>query len=186
MTNLLFILNFIAFVVAAIWWHKTRDFEPAIASLTLAATLLGFIIKFRSNQNKSEDNNKIEEAIKEKPIIEEGQKLSASDEKRETQTGHIVDYVLNVNLNLQITDNEKNILIRFSKFHRGQHTQGYRLDWIDNELLKDIPSSTSHLILENLLDKGYLERWTTKLGNTYYCISDNGRRFLVENRLITI
>ena len=101
-------------------------------------------------------------------------------------TKHIVEYIINFPLDPVVTPEEVSILRRFSKFPRGQRTQGYRLDWIFEELLSDISASTAHLILENLLAKGYLERWTTRLGNMYYRISDNGRHYLVDNRLVQL
>lgn len=107
-----------------------------------------------------------------------------SSRPEERNKSHIVDYVINLPLDMQLTDKELAILRRFADFPRSQYTQAYRLAWIYDELLADIPSGVSHMILENLLEKGHLEKYVTKLGSVYYRVSDGGRKFLVDNELI--
>ena len=180
MYKILLGINTVAFIIAFTWCFQTRDFEPAITTFTLLATLIGIFTKIRSKHKRSV-NREVVGNSSEKIKQEEG-----GLNKEEAQSSHIVDYVINFDFDSQVTDEELNILSRFAEFPRGAHTQGYRLDWIYNDLLKDIPQSTTHIILENLLDKGFLEKWITKRGSTYYRLSDNGRRFLVEKRLIRI
>ena len=93
-------------------------------------------------------------------------------------------YIAYVPLNTNITANELMVLNRFCKFPRSQYTQGYRLDWIYNELITDIPESTLHLYLESLFSKGYLAKQRTKQGNIYFRISNDGISYLVDNQLI--
>ena len=109
--------------------------------------------------------------------------LAEQPEKKEKQS-HIVEYVLNTPLNPNLTPQEVAILRRFVHFPRSQYTQGYRLDWIYDELLADIPKGTTYAILESLLAKGYLEKWVTRKGNRYYTLSEAGIPFLVNNGLI--
>ena len=99
---------------------------------------------------------------------------------------HIIKYISNIPLDPNITSDELNILKNFCEFPRGHHTQGYRLDWIYNELLSKIPASTLHPYLENLFLKGYLARYISGRGSIYYRISSNGISYLVDNELIKI
>lgn len=168
------------------WAIKNREWVfSGIGVFTLGLVLSAILLlwrryKARRGQSKSPT------------LITDSRSSSATEEAavlKPTQdaiSNHIVDYVINLPLDPNITEQELAIISKFVAFPRGQNTQGYRLDWIYSDLLKDIPSGSAHLILENLVAKGHLERWSTRQGNTYYRISDAGRAFLVDNKLICL
>lgn len=93
---------------------------------------------------------------------------------------HIVEYVVNT-IVPRLTEDEIDILRRFVHFPRSQYTQGYRLDWIYDELLADKPKGIVHMIIESLLAKGFLERWTTLQGSSYYKLGEDAIPVLVDN-----
>ena len=166
-----FPLNLVALFVSIAWLLNTRDFEPAIVCLGLFVTI---IAQVRSGENiKTHINSHPEGTIE--PQEGESKELKNDNKKREF---YFVD-----KLNPNITSDEKNILKRFTKFPRGQSTQGYRLDWIYNELITDIPTSTTHLLLENLWDKGFVGVFYGSQGSQYFYLTENGRHFIANNIL---
>lgn len=92
----------------------------------------------------------------------------------------IVEYIVNP-IVPRLTEEEIDILRRFVHFPRSQYTQGYRLDWIYNELLADKPEGIVFMIMESLLAKGFLERWITRQGNRYYKLGEDAIPVLVDN-----
>lgn len=97
-----------------------------------------------------------------------------------------VEYIANIPLDPNITSDELAVLKRSCNFPRSQFTQGYRLDWIFEELVCDVTASTLHLFLESLFNKGYLAKQRTDRGNIYYRLSDDGVRYLVDNKLVQL
>jgi hypothetical protein len=91
--------------------------------------------------------NRQEEYHQEAPKVQ-GDSTAAEIPKTKDSPQNVVEYVANIPLDQNITSDELSILKRFCAFPRSQFTQGYRLDWIYNELISEFPASTVHLYLE--------------------------------------
>jgi hypothetical protein len=143
------------------------------------AVMLFIIDKFR-NKN-SQKYERINKQQPETPV----ETISDLPQQSESQIkSNIIEYVINP-INPNLTELEIEILKKIIHFPRSQYTQGYRLDWIYNELLADRPNGIVYMVLESLLKKGFLEKWTTRRGNRYYTISQDVIPLLIENGICT-
>ncbi len=157
-----------------IWANKEWIFSGAgvLAASFLGKMLLPYIFKVVRGEERAQAG-KLDspQPSMEKPIDKEP--------KAEAKP-YIVEYVVNP-IVPSLTVEEVAFLRRFIHFPRSPGTQGYRLDWIYNELLADMPNGVVHLIMESLLAKGFLERWTTRRGNKYYKLAEDAIPFMVNN-----
>jgi hypothetical protein len=89
-------------------------------------------------------------------------------------------------LDPNISSDEVKLLRRFCGFPRTRYTQGYQVDYI-RKLAPDVAENTLMIFLDSLFLKGYLAKHRTNNGNhTYYQLSHDAVRYLVNNNIVTL
>lgn len=100
---------------------------------------------------------------------------------------NVVTFYCESPLDPSLTQDEIKFLKIFSTLPRRAITMGYRVDYLYNLLLSEgVPQSTANIFVRNLYAKGYLSVYTTERGTKYYRLSDDGIRYIVAQRYVSL